>query len=358
MSGDIVLVTGGAGFIGSAVVRHLIRTTDSRVINVDQLTYAADLANVAEAHGHERYCFERCDIRRPDEVERIFLTHRPTAVMHLAAETHVDRSIDDPLTFVDTNITGTATLLEAARRYWRALPGDECGRFRFHHVSTDEVFGSLAAGAFDESSSYRPNSPYAASKAAADHLVRAWHTTYGLPVVISNCSNNYGPYQYPEKFIPLMILNALAGRPLPVYGDGTNVREWIYVDDHADALWTILRRGRIGESYNVGGSSEARNIDVAQTICDLIDALAKPLPTGKARRDLITFVEDRPGHDFRYAMNAAKLGSELGWRPAMPFADGLRRTVEWYAANQSWWESRRDESTRRLGVANDDGCRG
>jgi dTDP-glucose 4,6-dehydratase len=347
MSGDVVIVTGGAGFIGSALVRYLIRATDARVVNVDRLTYAADLANVAEVEDNERYAFARCDVCRPAEVEQVFKRYRPTAVMHLAAETHVDRSIDDPLTFVDTNIRGTATLLEASRHYWQKLPRDSRTRFRFHHISTDEVFGSLGrTGAFDEESPYRPNSPYAASKAAADHLVRAWHITYGLPVVISNCSNNYGPYQHPEKFIPRMILCALFNEPLPVYGDGSNVREWLYVDDHADALWTILRSGRNGESYNVGGYAEARNIDVAHVICDLVDELAGPSAEGP-RRSLITFVEDRPGHDFRYAMNAAKLAIELGWQPRTAFDEGLRRTVAWYVKNRPWWEAERATNIRR-----------
>lgn len=352
MSDDVILVTGGAGFIGSAVVRFLIRETEASVVNLDKLTYAADLANLAEIAGHTRYRFEQADICRREEVERIFSAHRPTAVLHLAAETHVDRSIDSPLAFVETNVAGTAMLLDVARKYWRELPAPERTRFRFHHVSTDEVFGSLGpSGWFEETTPYRPNSPYAASKAGADHLVRAWHHTYGLPVVLSNCSNNYGPYQHPEKFIPLMILNAIAGKPMPVYGRGTNVRDWLFVDDHARALWTILRQGRVGESYNVGANTEMRNIDVAQAICDLLDELSGPLPGGQPRRNLIVPVADRPGHDLRYAIDAGKLRAELDWRPRETFDAGLRRTVTWYLANESWWTPRRAAAAERLGLA-------
>jgi dTDP-glucose 4,6-dehydratase len=307
------------------------------------------LANVAEVKGHSRYSFERADIRSAATVERIFKDYRPTAVLHVAAETHVDRSIDDPLIFVQTNVLGTATLLQAAYRYWRSLPEEDRARFRFHQVSTDEVYGSLGATeTFDESSPYQPNSPYAASKAAADHLVRAWHKTYGLPTVISNCSNNFGPYQFPEKFVPMMIIKGLKREPMPVYGRGENIRDWLFVEDHARALSAIMRRGRVGECYNVGGGNEVRNIDLAMMICDLLDELS---PGGKSRRELITFVADRPGHDARYAIDARKIGEELQWRPQETFASALRRTVEWYLANENWWNPLRSDATRRVGLA-------
>jgi len=352
MSRHIILVTGGAGFIGSALVRLLVRESDAIVVNLDALTYAANLANVAEVDGSPRYRFERADICHAAEVRRIFDEHRPTAVVHMAAETHVDRSIDDPLVFVQTNVLGTATLLQVACHYWRALAAADRAQFRFHHVSTDEVYGSLGqTGSFNESSSYQPNSPYAASKAGADHVVRAWHKTYGFPIIISNCSNNFGPYQFPEKFIPMMIINALEGRPMPIYGRGENVRDWLFVEDHARALSTILRAGRPGECYNVGGNSEIRNMDVAALICDLVDEVARPLPGGKPRRHLMTFVADRPGHDLRYAIDAGKIGRELGWRPQESFESALRRTVEWYLSNEAWWRPLRSAAAKRLGLA-------
>jgi dTDP-glucose 4,6-dehydratase len=352
MSRPIILVTGGAGFIGSALIRLLVRESDAMVVNLDALTYAANLANVAEVDRSPRYRFERADICRAAEVRRIFDEHRPTSVVHMAAETHVDRSIDDPLVFVQTNVLGTATLLQVACHYWRALAAADRAQFRFHHVSTDEVYGSLGqTGSFNEGSSYQPNSPYAASKAGADHMVRAWHKTYGLPIIISNCSNNFGPYQFPEKFIPLMIINALEGRPLPVYGRGENVRDWLFVEDHARALSTILRAGRPGECYNVGGNNEMRNMDVAALICDLVDEIARPLPGGKLRRQLITFVADRPGHDLRYAIDTGKIGRELGWRPQETFESALRRTVEWYLSNEAWWRPLRSAAAKRLGRA-------
>ena len=354
------LVTGGAGFIGSAVVRHLIADTRHEVVNLDKLTYAGNLDNLAGVADDPRYRFERADICDPSAIRRIFEDHKPDVVMHLAAESHVDRSIDGPGTFLETNVTGTFVLLEAARRHWAALQdlndgGEAKARFRFHHVSTDEVFGSLGAeGFFHEDSPYRPNSPYSATKAASDHLARAWHHTYGLPTVASNCSNNYGPYHFPEKLIPLVILNALEGKPLPVYGTGANVRDWLYVEDHARALVEIATRGVIGESYNVGGWNERRNIDVVEAICDLVDEMA-PSTTAGARRRLITFVTDRPGHDGRYAIDAGKIKRELGWEPRETFESGLRKTVRWYLDNRAWWGRIRSGVYRgeRLGAARD-----
>jgi dTDP-glucose 4,6-dehydratase len=347
-----ILVTGGAGFIGSALIRYLIAETELSVINADALTYAANLRNLAPIEGHPRYDFEQVDIRSADELERLFQKHRPAAVVHLAAETHVDRSIDDPLPFVETNVVGTATLLRAACRHWRALSSAEQERFRFLHVSTDEVFGSLAGTSLcTEDAPYRPNSPYAASKAGADHLVRAWYQTYGLPVVVSNCSNNFGPYQFPEKFIPVLIINGLEGRPMPVYGRGENIRDWLYVEDHARALALILHRGRIGECYNVSGGNGLRNLDVAEMICALLDDLSAPLRVRKPRRELIAFVADRPGHDARYAVDGRKLREELGWAPRESFADALRRTVEWYVANEAWWDPLRAVAVKRVGLA-------
>ncbi|MFL6796345.1 MAG: dTDP-glucose 4,6-dehydratase [Xanthobacteraceae bacterium] len=352
MGDNIVLVTGGAGFIGSALVRHLIGHEGVRVVNVDALTYAANPANLAEVDRDPRYCLEHIDICSAAEMERIFRRHHPQAVLHLAAESHVDRSIDDPLLFVRTNVLGTATLLQAAHRYWRSLAPADKARFRFHHVSTDEVFGSLGASdLFSESSPYKPNSPYAASKAAADHLVRAWNRTYQLPVIISNCSNNYGPFQFPEKFIPLMIINALQGQPMPIYGRGENVRDWLFVDDHAQALALILKTGAVGECYNVGGGNEVRNVELAGLICDLVDEIAPPLQSGKRRRELLTFVADRPGHDERYAIDATKIRRDLGWAPAETFESGLRRTVAWYLAHEDWWAPLRAVATTRLGLA-------
>lgn len=331
-----LLVTGGAGFIGSAVIRYLIGHTDAQVVNVDKLTYAGNLESLADVSGDARYAFEHADICDAQQIERIFRDHQPDAVMHLAAESHVDRSIEGPAPFIDTNIVGTYVLLEAARAYWQALPQDRKQAFRFHHISTDEVYGDLAdtGGLFTETTPYAPSSPYSASKASADHLVRAWHRTYGLPVVITNCSNNYGPYHFPEKLIPLVILNALDGKPLPVYGKGDQVRDWLYVDDHARALYTVVTQGQIGETYNIGGHNEERNIDVVRQICAILDRL-RPREAGPYS-DLITFVEDRPGHDLRYAIDAGKIQRELGWQPQETFETGLEKTVRWYLDNADW----------------------
>ncbi len=345
-----VIVTGGAGFIGSAVVRLLIGETDAEVVNLDKLTYAGNLASVAPVADSPRYRFVRADICDRGAMRDLFAAEQPDVVMHLAAESHVDRSIDGPAAFIDTNIVGTYTLLETTRTYWAALPSARQDAFRFHHISTDEVYGSLGPkGLFTETTPYAPNSPYAASKAAADHLVRAWHHTYDLPVVTTNCSNNYGPYHFPEKLIPLMILNGLDGKHLPVYGTGENVRDWLYVEDHARALWTVVTKGQVGETYNVGGSTERRNIDVVRLICDLLDEF---VPGDRPRRELITFVADRPGHDARYAMDIGKITSELGWRPGETFESGLRNTVAWYLENRSWWEDIRSGryAGERLGL--------
>jgi dTDP-glucose 4,6-dehydratase len=342
-----LLVTGGAGFIGSAVVRLAI-ARGYQVVNLDALTYAACLDNVAPVASHPNYAFVHADIRDAEALERVFAGHAPDAVMHLAAESHVDRSIDGPGSFIETNVNGTYTLLQAARAQWERQ-GRPAG-FRFHHVSTDEVYGSLGAtGKFTEETAYAPNSPYSASKAASDHLVRAWHETYGLPVVITNCSNNYGPYQFPEKLIPVVILNALEGRPIPVYGRGLNVRDWLYVEDHADALLTVLERGPVGRSYNIGGENEARNIDLVQMICAVLDRLR---PEGAPHADLITFVADRPGHDLRYAIDPIRIRQELGWRPSVTLEEGLERTVRWYLENAPWWRAlhARDGVGKRLGT--------
>jgi dTDP-glucose 4,6-dehydratase len=348
-----ILVTGGAGFIGSAVVRRIINETPHRVLVVDALTYAGTLASLARVAGDPRYEFVKADICDAETMAAELARFRPDIVMHLAAESHVDRSIDGPGAFVRTNVVGTVTLLQTVLAYWRGL--DEAGRaaFRFHHISTDEVFGSLGAdGLFHEESAYKPNSPYSASKAASDHFVRAWHHTYGLPVVVSNCSNNYGPYHFPEKLIPLTILNALEGRPLHVYGVGENVRDWLYVEDHAEALLMIAERGRSGESYNVGGGAEQRNIDVVRRICALVDEMAPASGVG-LRESLIRFVADRPGHDLRYAIDAGKIRRELGWAPRESFESGLRKTVRWYLDNRDWWEPIREGvyAGDRLGAA-------
>ena len=346
------LVTGGAGFIGSAVVRKLIGETQHEVYVVDKLTYAGNLASLEPVAGSNRYRFEQADIGDAERMKAIFADFAPDIVMHLAAESHVDRSIDGPGDFIQTNIVGTFALLQEALRHWRGLSGDERNRFRFHHISTDEVFGSLGSeGFFREDTAYQPNSPYSASKAASDHLVRAWHHTYGLPIVMTNCSNNYGPYHFPEKLIPLMIINALEGRPLPVYGNGLNVRDWLYVDDHADALLTVATSGKLGESYNIGGHNEKANIEVVKAICTILDEL-RPDPKGPHER-LISYVSDRPGHDARYAIDAGKIGRELGWTPKETFETGLRRTVEWYLANSTWWGDIRSGVYRgeRLGAA-------
>jgi dTDP-glucose 4,6-dehydratase len=347
----IYLVTGGAGFIGSAVVRMLVERGAERVVNVDSLSYAGNLDSLASVAGAPNYVFERTDVCDGAEMRRVFEEHRPTAVLHLAAESHVDRSIDGPSVFVQTNIVGTFTLLQEARRYWSRLPADEAARFRFLYVSTDEVFGSLGRdGFFVEETPYDPNSPYAASKAAADHLVRAWCRTYGLPCLLTNCSNNFGPCQFPEKLMPLVILNGILGAPLPVYGQGENVRDWLYVDDHADALLAVLDRGRIGETYLVSGRNERRNIDVVRAICALLDELA-PDPA-RPHEALIEFVADRPAHDLRYAIDPSKIERELGWRPRETFDSGLRRTVRWYLDNQEWWQRVRAGTYRgeRLGL--------
>ena len=332
MSGKTIIVTGGAGFIGSAVVRRLIRATDWRVVNVDCLTYAGNPEAVAEVVADPRYVFERVDIRDAAGVAGVFERHRPDGVIHLAAESHVDRSIAGPAAFIQTNIVGTYNLLEAAREHWLGMAADSWLGFRFLHVSTDEVYGALGeTGAFTEDSPMLPNSPYAASKAASDHLVRAWHHTYGLPVLISHCSNNYGPWQHEEKLIPRMILNALAGRPLPIYGDGRQVRDWLYVEDHAEALLRVFEQGRVGEVYNIGGQAERRNIEVVRLLCELLEEMAPDRPAGVKRyADLITHVADRPGHDQRYALDIGKIEHELGWRPSVRFETGLRWTVEWY----------------------------
>ncbi len=332
------LVTGGAGFIGSAVVRHLVEDTPHEVCVVDKLTYAGNLDNLACVAGSPRYAFEKADICDVQAVRRIVEGFRPDIVMHLAAESHVDRSIDGPAAFIETNVTGTFVLLQCARDHWQKLEPARKERFRFHHVSTDEVFGSLGPdGLFHEESPYRPNSPYSASKAASDHLVRAWHHTYGLPTVASNCSNNYGPYHFPEKLIPLVILNALEGKPLPVYGNGENIRDWLFVEDHARALVQIALEGRCGESYNVGGASERTNLEVVRAICRLMDELA-PNPAIGPHERLITYVTDRPGHDLRYAIDAGKITRELGWRPLETFETGLCKTVRWYLDNRAWWQ--------------------
>ena len=327
-----ILVTGGAGFIGSAVVRLAVRR-GHEVVNLDALTYAANLENVASVSNSPLYSFEQADIRDRAALDRVLDQHKPDAVMHLAAESHVDRSIDGPGAFIETNVTGTYNLLEATRAYWTRA-GKPDG-FRFHHISTDEVFGSLGeTGQFTEDTPYDPRSPYSASKAASDHLVRAWHETYGLPVVLTNCSNNYGPFHFPEKLVPVVILNALHGRPIPVYGDGGNVRDWLYVEDHADALLLVLEKGELGRSYNIGGENEAKNIDLVRTICTEMDRLR---PENAPHERLITFVTDRPGHDRRYAIDPDRIRTELGWRPSVTVEEGLRRTVEWYLDNEDWW---------------------
>ncbi|MGE4527162.1 MAG: dTDP-glucose 4,6-dehydratase [Rhodospirillaceae bacterium] len=342
-----VMVTGGAGFIGSAVVRRLC-AAGAAVVNLDALTYAANLDNVAGCGS----ILEVADIRDAAAMAAAFDRHQPDAVIHLAAESHVDRSIDGPMEFVTTNVVGTATLLGAARAYWQGLPAARRAAFRFLHVSTDEVYGTLGAeGLFTEDTPYRPNSPYSASKAGSDHLARAWHETYGLPVLVTNCSNNYGPYQFPEKLIPLMILKGLAGDPLPVYGNGANVRDWLYVEDHAEALCLVLEKGVPGRAYNIGGACEKTNLEVVRELCALLDARA-PLPDGKAHADLISFVADRPGHDLRYAMDISRIGAELGWSPRENFASGLARTLDWYLGNRAWWQRVLDGSYRgeRLGL--------
>lgn len=348
-----LLVTGGAGFIGSAVIRHIINYTDDAVVNLDKLTYAGNLESLATVSGNDRYRFEHVDICDRAEIDRVLAEHQPDAIMHLAAESHVDRSIDGPAEFIQTNIVGTYTLLEATRHYWHAMESDRKSNFRFHHISTDEVYGDLPHPSeaedatehlFTEATSYAPSSPYSASKASSDHLVRAWQRTYGLPVLITNCSNNYGPYHFPEKLIPLVILNALEGKPLPIYGKGDQIRDWLYVEDHARALYKVLKQGRIGDTYNIGGHNEKQNIEVVYTICDILQELR---PKGQSYRDQITYVQDRPGHDRRYAIDASKIQQELGWAPEETFESGIRKTVQWYLDNAEWCQRVQDGSYQR-----------
>ena len=349
--GSTIFVTGGAGFIGSAVVRHLLRDTQARIVNIDKLTYAANLESIPDADANSRYAFEKQCICEAPSLRKLFEKYQPTAVMHLAAESHVDRSIDGPGEFIQTNIVGTFTLLQEALRYWRGLSPDRRSQFRFQHISTDEVFGSLGKdGHFTETTSYAPNSPYSASKASSDHLVRAWHETYELPTLLTNCSNNYGPYHFPEKLIPHMIIKGLAGEQLPVYGDGQNIRDWLYVEDHAKALSLVLERGVVGETYNVGGRNERTNLHVVEFICDLLDEVS-PGSAG-SRRGFITFVKDRPGHDRRYAIDASKLERELGWRANENFETGLTKTVRWFFDNRAWWQNILDRGyqQKRIGL--------
>ncbi|MCE7648615.1 dTDP-glucose 4,6-dehydratase [Vibrio fluvialis] len=345
-----ILVTGGAGFIGSAVVRHVIQNTQDSVVNLDKLTYAGNLESLASVANSERYAFEQVDICDRFELDRVFAEHQPDAVMHLAAESHVDRSIDGPAAFIETNIIGTYTLLEAARHYWNHLESERKAAFRFHHISTDEVYGDLEGtdDLFTETTSYEPSSPYSASKASSDHLVRAWLRTYGLPTIVTNCSNNYGPYHFPEKLIPLMILNALEGKALPVYGDGMQIRDWLFVEDHARALYKVVTEGQVGETYNIGGHNEKANIEVVNTLCVLLEELVPNKPAGIAHyANLITYVKDRPGHDVRYAIDASKIERELGWKPEESFESGIRKTVEWYLHHREWWSRVLDGSYNR-----------
>lgn len=349
--GSTIFITGGAGFIGSAVVRHLLRDTHARVVNIDKLTYAANLNSLPGAPENLHYAFEKADICDTSTMRKLFDKYQPDAVMHLAAESHVDRSIDGPGEFIQTNIGGTFTLLQEALRYWRTQPADRRAQFRLLHISTDEVFGSLGdEGLFTETTAYAPNSPYSASKASSDHLVRAWRETYELPTLVTNCSNNYGPYHFPEKLIPHMIIRGLAGEPLPVYGDGQNIRDWLFVEDHAKALTLVLERGVVGETYNVGGRNERTNLHVVESICDLLDDVS-PATSG-SRRSLITFVKDRPGHDRRYAIDATKLERDLGWRAEENFESGIEKTVRWYVDQQPWWRAilERGYKASRIGV--------
>ncbi|WP_313211818.1 dTDP-glucose 4,6-dehydratase [Stutzerimonas nitrititolerans] len=349
-----ILVTGGAGFIGSAVIRHIIGSTADSIVNLDKLTYAGNLESLANVSDSERYAFEHVDICDRAELDRVFLEHQPDAVMHLAAESHVDRSIDGPAAFIETNIVGTYTLLEAARQYWQSLNDSRKAAFRFHHISTDEVYGDLERpeDLFTESTPYAPSSPYSASKASSDHLVRAWLRTYGLPVLITNCSNNYGPYHFPEKLIPLIILNALEGKLLPIYGKGDQIRDWLYVEDHARALYKVVTEGKVGETYNIGGHNEKQNIDVVLTLCNLLDELCPVGANSFAQhltsyKDLITHVQDRPGHDLRYAIDASKIERDLGWTPEETFVTGIRKTVQWYLNNLEWCRRVQDGSYQR-----------
>ena len=349
-----ILLTGGAGFIGSAVVRHIIKNTDDEVLNLDKLTYAGNLESLNEISGNPRYQFQQVDICDADKLADVFTMFKPDVVMHLAAESHVDRSIDGPTAFIQTNIVGTYTLLEAARQYWQGLEESKKTHFRFHHISTDEVYGDLegTTDLFTETTSYAPSSPYSASKASSDHLVRAWHRTYGLPTIVTNCSNNYGPYHFPEKLIPLVILNALDGKPLPVYGNGQQIRDWLFVEDHARALYKVVTEGVVGETYNIGGHNEKKNLQVVTTICAILDEL-HPQANMQPYADLITFVQDRPGHDLRYAIDATKIQKELGWVPEETFETGIRKTVLWYLENLEWCRRVQDGSYQRerLGVS-------
>jgi len=348
-----ILVTGGAGFIGSAVIRHIIQNTNNQVLNIDKLTYAGNLESLREIDQHSNYEFKQIDICDTEQITAAIDAFQPNAIMHLAAESHVDRSIDGPAAFIQTNIVGTYTLLEAARKYWMGLDAEAQQNFRFHHISTDEVYGDLegTTDLFTETTSYAPSSPYSASKASSDHLVRAWHRTYGLPVIVTNCSNNYGPYHFPEKLIPLVILNALDAKPLPVYGNGQQIRDWLFVEDHARALYKVVTEGVVGETYNIGGHNEKQNIEVVKTICKILDEL-KPQASGQAYESLITFVKDRPGHDLRYAIDATKIQNELGWTPTETFETGIRKTVQWYLNNLDWCHRVQDGSYQRerLGV--------
>ena len=348
-----ILVTGGAGFIGSAVIRHIIQNTNNQVLNIDKLTYAGNLESLKEIDQHSNYEFKQIDICDTEQITAAIDAFQPNAIMHLAAESHVDRSIDGPAAFIQTNIVGTYTLLEAARKYWMELDAEAQQNFRFHHISTDEVYGDLegTTDLFTETTSYAPSSPYSASKASSDHLVRAWHRTYGLPVIVTNCSNNYGPYHFPEKLIPLVILNALDAKPLPVYGNGQQIRDWLFVEDHARALYKVVTEGVVGETYNIGGHNEKQNIEVVKTICKILDEL-KPQANGQTYESLITFVKDRPGHDLRYAIDATKIQNELGWTPTETFETGIRKTVQWYLNNLDWCHRVQDGSYQRerLGV--------
>ncbi|MBS7838738.1 dTDP-glucose 4,6-dehydratase [Wohlfahrtiimonas chitiniclastica] len=343
-----ILITGGAGFIGSAVVRHIIEHTQDHVCNIDKLTYAGNLESLRSIENNERYQFKQIDICDRSALNNVFEAFQPDCVMHLAAESHVDRSIDGPAAFIETNIVGTYTLLEAARQYWLTLDDANKSTFRFHHISTDEVYGDLAGtnDLFTETTAYAPSSPYSASKASSDHLVRAWERTYGLPTIVTNCSNNYGPYHFPEKLIPLMILNALDGKPLPIYGDGQQIRDWLYVEDHARALYKVVTEGKVAQTYNIGGHNEKANLDVVKTICNILDEL-KPRQDGRQYADLITFVKDRPGHDLRYAIDASKIQRELNWVPKETFESGIRKTVEWYLNHLDWCRNVQDGSYQR-----------
>ncbi len=352
-----ILVTGGAGFIGSAVVRNIINNTNDEVLVVDSLTYAGNMESLASVKNSPRYNFSQTDITDNAKINDLFTAFEPDIVMHLAAESHVDRSIDGPAAFIHTNVIGTFVLLDAARQYYSCLSADKKAGFRFHHISTDEVYGDLHGtdDLFTEDTPYAPSSPYSASKASSDHLVRAWNRTYGLPTVLTNCSNNYGPYHFPEKLIPLIILNALAGKPLPVYGDGSQIRDWLYVEDHARALYKVATEGKIGETYNIGGHNERKNIDVVKTICGILDGIITDKPNGIASfADLITFVTDRPGHDMRYAIDASKIKNDLGWVPEETFETGIEKTVHWYLDNKQWWQRVLDGSYagERLGLTN------